>query len=100
MHNLRPVTHWTPQISLLCRGDGFLTTREAVHRRTMLTLGLRPLFRRFLLFGDLLLRFAPHLDERIDKIIDRLMPFRLAPHPDQGVQKLVNRFIFLCHAAC
>jgi hypothetical protein len=63
-------------------------------------LGLRSLFRRFLLFGDLLLRFAPHLDERIDKIIDRLMPFRLASHPDQGVQKLIDRFAFLCHAAC
>ena len=65
-----------------------------------LTFGLRSLFRRFLLSGGLLLRFAPHLDERIDEIIDRLMPFRLASHPDQGVQKLVNGFIFLCHAAC
>jgi hypothetical protein len=100
VHNLRPVTQWSPQISLLCRGDGFLTTWEAVHRRTTSPLGLRSLFRRFLLFGDLLLRFAPHLDERIDKIIDRLMPFRLASHPDQGVQKLIDRFIFLCHAAC
>ena len=71
-----------------------------MHRRTTLTFGLRSLFRRFLLLGDFLLRFAPHLDERIDKVIDRLMPFCLAPHPDQGVQKLIDRFIFLCHAAC
>src|ERR1700688_1447061 len=72
----------------------------AVHSPNRLTLGLRSLFRRFPLFGDLLFRLAPHLDERIDQIIDRLMLFRFAPHPDQRVQKLINRLTFLCHAAC
>src|ERR1700722_5019412 len=71
-----------------------------VHLPNRSTLGLRSLFRRFPLFVDLLFRLAPHLDERIDQIIDRLMLFCLAPHPNQRVQKLINRLTFLCHAAC
>src|ERR1700731_4401929 len=43
-------------------------------------------------FRQLLLCVAPHLHERIDEIVDRLMPFCLAPHPDQRVEKVINGF--------
>jgi hypothetical protein len=46
---------------------------------------------------QLLLCVAPHLHERIDEIVDRLMPFCLAPHPYQRVEKVIDGFGFFGH---
>jgi hypothetical protein len=48
----------------------------------------------------LLLRFASHVNERIDKVVDRFMPFSFTPHPDERVEKVIDMFVFFRHAAC
>ena len=65
-----------------------------------LTLRLNSPFAGFLPLSDLLLRLAPHLEERIDEIVHRLSSFCFPPHPNQRIEQIIYMLIRLCHTAC
>jgi hypothetical protein len=108
---MKPKRH--NSFSQLCCADDFLINGEAeppahlAHLPTRigeptarsLALFCGPLLSRSLSFGCFFLRFAPHLHERVDQVVDWLMLFRLASHPYEGVEKILNGLAFFCHAS-
>ena len=52
-----------------------------------------------LAFGRFVFRIAPHANEPVDQVIDRLMLLCVSPHPYQCVDEVVGGPWFFAHAA-